>query len=415
MKSLKWLWQLGAGLALLVIGVALGIWFASNYEIAIVPRIRIPPAADERFGGTTPLDAYSPTNLPPQAALDGPAESLPRDGTDVGASVVSERGPFTFRFTPGERLSYRLNTQISGGGIEMMTASSVGLTFDSLMTLATKSVDAAGNADLCLTFDEAYLRGDFMGSPYEMRLDQQGAYVAQGNTPQIDTFHGLGSMAGVPQLEFFQHPITMKVAPNVQVLSVSGSQDLSSMLTAMPSFSSLEFPSEYMADGRQWESHILLPVPGFGAPAKARIRNTFVGYEYVGEKYCGVIEQEFLSEQKDGALEAPESALGEATRFSMPLFTLQGKNYVYFDVNNGQLVHSTMDLGLNINIGQMLGDMSGLLGGLTTDISKLLGGTASGLEDLLGDISGQGGWDDLLKLDLIIKGDMALLPPAEAQ
>ena len=168
----------------------------------------------------------------------------------------------------------------------------------------------------------------------------------------------------------------------------------------------MSFPDSELRDGTKWESSIHLPIPGFVEAAPARLRNRLVGYQYIGGRYCGVIEQEFVSEQKDGTLDSPESDLGEGMQFAMPLFLLEGMNRIYFDVENGQLVGSDMDLRLIMSISQMLGGMGGMAEGMA--------GGLQGLVDQLSGVPGEPGaleqQDSLLDLDLRITGKMVLLP-----
>lgn len=408
-----------AGGLLLAAGLGLGFWFATHYRISIAPR----ESADEVLP-PSPTASGASRDQSPEATLPQPA-AAPRDAARTQQPTVatdgalwplapSEQyqgtadGPFTFKFTRDETLRYRVASEVSGKGIEDLTESGVLMGFESTMSLHTRDVDQAGNALLRMTFDRSSLKGTFMDEPFSLEVTRHDARVSQGVKTPLNTQQGIGSTRGIPQLEFLQEPVDMVVAPNGQVLKLSNSQNIGAMLAAVPNFSTLEFPNGKVVQGQQWESHITLPVPGFGTPAAARIINTFVGYEQVKGRLCGVIEQQFLSEQVDGTVSAPESALGEALGLNMPVFELTGENHLYFDTTNGRLVLSDMDLDLRMDFAQMLGDLSPLLGGLLTNPDALLGGTANGVEDLLGVDKGMGE-HPLLSLDLNILGTMELM------
>ncbi len=393
-----------AGIVLLASGLGLGFWFATRYDIAISPRKpasgAVPPMAT---GPQAPGPRDAAPSTPQTTVTGGPLWPLAPSEQYQGTA----NGPFAFKFTPGETLTYHVASEVSGKGIEALTDSGVLMDFESVMSLDTRDVDPAGNALLRMTFDRSSLQGNFMDEPFSMEVTPDDARVSQGDKTPVDTRQGVGSAQGIPQLAFLQEPVDMVVAPNGQVLKLSNSQNIGAMLAAVPNFSTLEFPSGEVVQGQQWESHITLPVPGFGTPAAARILNTFVGYEQMKGRLCGVIEQQFFSEQMDGTISAPESALGEALGLKMPVFELSGDNRIYFDTTNGQLVVADMDLDLRMDFAQMLGDLSGVLGGLLSNPDALLGGSAQGVEDLLGAESGIGG-QPLLSLDLNILGTMEL-------
>ncbi len=400
------------GLVLLTGGVSGGYWFARNYEI--VPKAPL-QADSATYDTTSPLGSPLPSSSTTQRSLarEGAGDDTSAHTSTTPDAPLQARGPFSYRFKPGEQLVYTLNTNIAGEGMEMLAPSGVLMDFDSLLTLTTKSVDRSGNGTLVLAFEETSLQGDFMDSPYEMQVDPNQARISQQNKPILDVAQGLGSVMGIPQLEFFQAPITMKVAPGGAVLDVSNSQGLAAMLAAAPSLASIEFPQGPVATGDQWESNIALPVPGFGQAAQSRIVNTLVGYEYVGDRICGVIEQEFLADQANGTVNMPESSLGEALQLSMPIFQLEGTNRVYFDTEQGQLVKADLDLNLLMNFSQMLGNSSGGLGALLGSLGPLLGG--ENLDGLLDQAEGRAPrqpveQNSLLELSLKITGGMELLP-----
>ncbi len=382
-------------LILLVVGFCVGVWFSSRYRIV-------------------PVDAPQQVARPDRALPTSAATAAPTDENSAplaGQQAATEptefpEGPFHFQFTPEEVKHYRLDTTISGKGADTGEISDVYLDFDSDFSLYTKDVDDRGVADLRLVFDDAQLNGNFLGSPFEMGYTPERTFMYDGKQT-LDTDQG-AKLNEVPQIKFFDQPITMRVAPNGQVLDVGGQTGMAGMLKAIPALSRVEFPEEGIPDSGKWESRIQMPVPGFGQAVDTRIVNTLVGYEYVGDRYCAVIQQDFGANQSDGTLDSPEGAMGPATQFSLPLFDLTGTNTVYFDVANGELVHTVIDLDLLMNIGSVLGDATKMLGQLGQGL--LGGGSTEGLDDLLGPNPSQ---PDLLDLSVKIQGAITEFDPTQ--
>ncbi len=369
----------------LVVGGTFGLWAGGHYRLVPVEPTGVTPEA------TAPED---------RADLGTTADVTP-EATPPTASA----GPYTFKFTPEELLHYRVDAAISGKGADGGLAADVNMDFMGDFDLYTKAVDGAGVADLRVLFENASLQGDFLGTPFEMGYDEHRAYIYDGRT-RIDTERG-DSVQGIPQMDYFRQPISLRVASNGEVLDVSGQAGLTGLLTALPALARVEFPENEIGDGTQWESRIKMPVPGFGTAVDTRILNTLIGYQYLGAKYCAVIQQDFGATQTDGTLNAPESALGESVQVTVPLFDLQGRNLVYFDVVNGQLVHTVLDLDLNMNFGKMLGNIVGIL-------DQLSGGLLE--EDLAGPDRSLGPEDstaDLLDLSLGIEGAITQIDPAQ--
>lgn len=385
---------------LVFVGFCLGVWFTSNYQIV--------PVGDSRMDSVDPAGQFAQTATQSSGALSptSPAEAIPEQSASAEPAEFPE-GPFKFRFVPEEVTYYRLDTTISGQGADTGMASDVYLDFDSDFSLYTKSVDNRGVADMRLLFENAALTGNFLGSPFEMGYAPDRTFVYDGQRT-YDTAQG-ADLSTVPQIKFFEEPITMRVAPNGQVLDVGGQSGMAGMLKAIPTLSRVEFPEEGVPESGQWESRIQMPVPGFGQAVDTRIVNKLIGYEYVGSRYCAVIRQEFGAAQSGGTLDSPEGAFGEAMQFSMPLFDLRGTNTVYFDVLNGQMVHTVLDLDLLMNIGSVLGESAGILSQLG---QGLLGGNAEGLEDLLGPEPAQA---NLLDLSVKISGAISQFDPAAGQ
>ncbi|MCC6144401.1 MAG: hypothetical protein IT368_11405 [Candidatus Hydrogenedentes bacterium] len=388
------------GLALFAGGVAVGAWFMANFEI--VPKgevARVVPPAFPDSGdtdGNATLPAPESSTFSPAPA---PAEMPARTG-----------GPFTFRFKPGETLKYSLKADIDGNGLELVNPEPVKLDMDSAFTLTTKQVDRQGNGDLRMAFEYANLAGDFMGSDFDMKQSASGAVVSMNGQRLVDTQGNAAALSGIPQLAFFDKAIDMKIAPNGEVLSVSGGSGLEGLTQQLPLLTDLEFPSGDIDPGRQWESRVSLPIPGFGTPVDARVLNTFTGYKHIGPRLCAVIEQEITADQTNGSIHMPESALGSALGLSMPGFDLSGDNEVYFDVENGQLVHSEMALHMGMDLGKALGPAGDVLGQLGTGLGDLLGDLPE-FENLAPkkDANGNVQQKNLLDLDLDINSTVSLI------
>jgi len=346
-----------------VAGSAASIWFTQNYQIVPVEQDRatVPPAKTAIDNLGQPL-AASP-------AAGQPNTPPPQRGEPL----------FSYRFQPGEELDYKLNVDVVGEGVDMGEGSSIALTIDGDMGLDTKSVDPQGNGNLRLAFDAIHMQGDFMGSPVSLSQDQHGTQYAGQGREVINTPQGLGSIQGIPQLEFFKEPIDMTVMPDGRIAKLAGGQDIGTMLAVTPSMATLQFPTEQLESGATWESDLNMPVPGFGTPVKAHIINKLEGYQMIDDRLCAIISQEFLAQQKDGTVHSPESVFGEAMDFSLGHFNLTGWNTVYFDVEAGQLVHTDMDLRLDLELSDTLkpfGDLMGLM-------NDLAAGDASGLDNYL--------------------------------
>jgi hypothetical protein len=113
-----------------------------------------------------------------------------------------------------------------------------------------------------------------------------------------------------------------------------------------------------------------------------------------------VIQQDLNANQRDGTLNMPKSVLGDEAGFQMPLFELRGRNYVYFDVQRGQLVHSISDLELTLKIGSMIDETAGILQGAAKGLAEVFGGQSSELSEILGDAApAKSGLDLILDID----------------
>ena len=331
-------------------------------------------------------------------------------------------GAFTFKFTPGEKLKYHLSASVAGQGMEAIGAGAIDMNLDSAFELTTQSVDDKGYGKLRMAFGDTQVKGDFMGGPFYMSRGSQGTTLQMNGTTYIDSAANKGSSAGIPQLEFFDKPIDMEVAPNGVVTSISGESGMGAIMGAAPMFTDIEFPQGELTAGTTWVSHVTMPVPGIGTAIPTTIVNTFTGYKTIGNRLCAVIDQEITSEQVQGKINAPASVLGAAMGFSMPEFKLGGNNKVYFDVENGQMVHSDLDLDLGMNIGKVVGGTGDQMQGLLENLGDILGDVPEfeGYSDLLpkSDKSAKGttkSSDNLHEMNVDIKAQMSLTDPPMPQ
>lgn len=403
------------GALLFVAGIGFGVWFALNFRI--VPKGDLEDMIAKTLGEGASLDGVLPgaqdggavdvQKLLEQVQKAAAASDAASDWTvSKGAAEKPAEGPFTFKFTPGERLHYTLTADVQGHGLELLAPEPVALKMDSAFNLVTESVDTAGNGVLELAFEHTEMKGDFMGAPFEMMQGPAGERVDTGGP---DTGLQRDMLWRIPQLQFFKTPMRMKVAPNGMVTDLAGRQGAEAAVSPLPMLTDIEFPSAQLDPGAQWDSHIDMSVPGFGAPVRVRIVNTFTGYKTIGRRVCAVIEQDLTSEETNGTLTTPAGPLGGLIGFTMPEFKLGGKNMVYFDTENGQLVHSEMDLDLGLDIGQALGET-------TRNQLEQLG---TNLGDLLSDLpefehlgSGAGGKPkNLLELNVDINAAVSLTDP----
>ena len=372
MKPTRVLIQALIGGALFVTGVGGGIWFNEHYQI--VPRNYANPPQTP----TQPtIDATTPAP-PVQTTLGARArDAVPAQPTQTAPATPPPLpdGPFAYRFVPNEHLVYRLQADIEGTGLDFGQGSPVAMTMDSGLSLVTESVDGFGNGSLRLTFDEVYMGGDFMGGPFELRHGPERTVMTMDGRPLVDTAQGQ-STKGIPQLEFFQQPIRMKVAPDGRVLNVSGGAGLGTMLSPTQMLTPTQFPSPEFREGQQWESQFNLPVPGLGAAAPARALNTFIGRRVIRGRQCAVIRQELFSSQQDGTMASPKSVLGEGMEFTMPIFEVSGENWIYFDEGNGQLVECDMDMEFTLQLGEELKPVGDLLN-LYSELFRELDGQPS--------------------------------------
>jgi hypothetical protein len=348
-------------------GVAAGYWFAGG----------------NRAAPNTPANTLTPNATPVEAV--GPA------GQTVVASLPE--GPFTASFEEGQLLSYRLDTEIEGGGSELGEFSEVYMKFGSDVTLFTRKVDPDGTADLKFVFEHAGVAGTFFDNPFEIAFDQP----APGSDPQSD------STASTPQAAFLTTPIEMRIGPDGTVLDISGPGNFKDMLGSIATVPHLKFPNRELADGMEWETQLRLPVPGIGDAIDTTVHNKLVGRERLGNYDCGVVLQQIGAKGENTRASAPGGPNEQPMQFSVPLFDLQGENTIYFDLKTGRLVHAAMDLDFALRIKEQLGGAGKLLQQLIPSMSGEQG--VPDLEKLMH----PEGKPDLMDLSLKIKGAMSLV------
>lgn len=340
-------------IALFAGGVAGGIWFSQNYRI--VPADQAGAPRESRPAATPAEEGWQLAETQAQLL------SAPQAGHSAAALQPNRpKGPFAYKFTPNEKLHYRLDANIAGEGYELLTPSGVGTQFSSDLQLVTESIDSAGNGKLRLDFNRADMNGEFMGGPFELHYGPERTYMYMSGRRLVDTAEG-ESAKGIPQLEFFQQPIRMDVAPDGTVLRVAGGAGMSQMLSPAALIAPAPFPDPEMPIGSSWDSDFTLPVPGLGTAAPAKAHNTLTGYQNVAGRRCAVVRQDLTSAQQDGTLDSPSSILGDAMQFTMPVFELTGTNMIYFDTDSGHLVHTDMDLHFELVIGEELKPLTNLL------------------------------------------------------
>lgn len=440
----------GVALAIFAAGAGFALWFNQNF--AIVPKAQLMDSLaktlqeSESFKGMLGEDGAITQEQLDTLLSEETINGLMRGDKDINqvleevlkqdeasASNTPNRdwtmhpaqrdrqtnGAFTFKFTPGETLKYRLSASMAGQGMEDIGGSPIAMNLDSAIELNTTSVDEKGYGKLRMRFGDTVAQGDFMGSPFLMSRGAQGTRLEMNGATYIDSAANVGSAAGIPQLEFFDKPVDLEVAPNGVVTAISGESGMGAILGAAPMFTDIEFPEGELTEGATWTSHVTMPVPGVGTAIPTTIVNTFTGYKHIGNRLCAIIDQRITSEQVQGTLSAPASVLGAAIGFSMPKFTLGGANKVYFDVENGQMVHSDIDLDLGINIGQTVSPRGNQVAGLLQGLGDILGDLPEfeSYSDLLpksnrGSASSQlQDKSNLLEMNVDIKAQMSLTDP----
>ena len=256
--------------------------------------------------------------------------------------------PFTESFDEGQLLSYRLDTEIQGGGADSGDFSEVYMNFGSDVALFTRKVSEDGTADLRFVFENASLVGTFFDSPIEMTFEQP---TAAGDPQSSGT-----PAPATPQSAFLTTPIEMRVAPDGTVLDISSPGSLKDMLGSIATIPHLKFPNAELVDGMEWETELKLPVPGIGDAIDTTVHNKLVGRQRMGNYDCGVVVQQIGAKAKDTQASATGAPNEKPALFSVPLFDLQGENTIYFDLKTGRLVHAALNLDFALRIKEQLGD-----------------------------------------------------------
>jgi hypothetical protein len=406
-----------AGILLFVGGIVFGIWFATNFQI--VPRGDLGKMMKETLDKNPELSKLmAKEGGDVSQALDKVLGSQPSAVKELAQQMLKQQtkasGPFTFKFKPGERLEYALSATMAGEGMEALGTSPANLDLGGKFDLVTESVDEAGNGILRMQFKGTKLVGDVMGSPISLTQDvpvPPTPDAGAGATPQQQD-----QLLALPLLGFLNTPVRMSVAPNGAARELPDASRPSPMIEELPMLTNIEFPSPDMQPGTQWESNFNMTVPGSSTPVRVRLVNTFTGYKAIGQRMCAVIDQKVSSERTPAAaaqLGSATDALGMVMGIKPPQIDLSGGNTIYFDTDNGQLVHSEMDLGMHVDISNSLGAAG-----------KILGNLGQGLQGILGDSpeSGKGSPpaqgqkpEDLLNLNMKINAAVSLVDPAGAQ
>lgn len=324
-----------------------------------------------------------------------PAEGFAQESAMAPATVDSL---IHYQFTQGERLVYALGADISGAGIESLAGSGgVAMRFQSSMVVLTEGVDTSGNGNLDIRFSDVQMEGSFMDAPVSLSHSLNGTEYDYGNE-HVSTAAG-DSIAGIPQIAFFDTPAKATVSPAGEVLSVSGAPGMDQMLAPENLVASVQFPEGDLDAGAKWESDFNMPVPGMGALSPSKTLNEVVGFELFRGRYCAIIRQTFGANQEGGTIQSPASALGDEMNFSVPQFNLNGENMIYFDVDGGRLVQVDLDLNFTMRIGEEFKAVTGLLG-MYGDLLNELEGNKPGAS---------APQEDLLNLGVNIRGQLSLM------
>lgn len=356
---------IGAGLFLFAGGIVFGMWFMANFQI--VPRGDMGKMVKDVLAKNPELAKLSGTDAKDLSkALDGMLGSNASAVKDLAQQVLKSQpaaGPFTFKFKPGERLGYTLTASMNGQGSEGKTTSPATFDLGGKFDLVTESVDGAGNGIVRMTFSDTTLQGNMMGSPFTLtQTPPAGATPGQTGDP-----------LAMPLLGFLNAPIRMSVAPNGATHELPDPARPNALVEEIPMLTSIEFPHDNMQPGTQWDSYVNMSVPGTSTPVRVHLVNTFTGYKTIGPRLCAVIDQQVSSERTSAAPASAGEALGAFLGVKPPQIDLSGGNTIYFDTDNGQLVHSEMNLGMHVDIASSLGAAGQVLKGLGANIGNLLG------------------------------------------
>jgi len=333
-----------SGFALLLGGVALGVWFGQHYQIVPRAAVPAPPTPPVEVAQARPATAIPPPP-PPPTKKDTPKSLLKR----------------------GNQRDYQIKAAITGSGLEQeANPLDVALDFNSSFQLAVKSVDSRGNSDMELAFGDTFLQGEFMGSPVSFAKTAQGVtYQMDGMTPED---------ASAPQIAFFNTPIRMRVTPEGQVSSAQGLEGFEKVLTSISPLARPQLSDTAGDTETQWITDFSIPIPGLPVAPAAQAINTVVGYEELDGRPCAAVSQELRSNMKESPLGAVGGFLGQFAGLSMPKFKIEGHNMLYYEVATGQLYRANLDFKLGLEIAQSMKDAAQLMGSLGDALKEVAGG-----------------------------------------
>jgi len=404
------LW-IAAGVAAVLLvfggGLAFGFWFATHYRIVPVNAPQHVAQQTQTAPEAVPAPSAQPQTESQAQSQGAPAfKSAPPPAAQPASSPPAD-GPFRFRFTPHEKTRYQLHASIKGQGLDLGDSSGVNMQMASVMKLDTQKVAPDGTASVQLHFDDTSLTGDFMNEPFSLFTGGNQAHIQSNGKTVTDTNKTPGAVQKNPQLHFLNAPINMTVSPNGQVTHLDGPEGIASALGQVPMYSDLDFPSGDLHTGQEWDSDFELPIPGFPVPARAKMHNVFKGYTNYQGKNCAIIEQQIVSQEKNGALQSG-GLNSDSSGFQMPLFKLSGGNLVYFDVDAGKLAYSKSDLKVKLELSKALGPAGEALESLLNNMDSVLGQDLPEFQDKAKK-DGQKK-KHLLDLDLDIRSTLSRMP-----
>lgn len=346
-----------------------------------VDNVPLPGAAGEILPVASPFSGrtgYTILGLVAAVAIGGYvlAKNGAIDTPDALSGVFGEDyafdadGPFAYRFTEGEDIRYQLDATVKGKGIDLGVESAIGLSMNMTFGVETLAVDRQGFGTLELEFDRVQMTGNFMGEDVHLYQTGKKVEMSMNRFEQVDTDAG-DSIEGISQLEFFSEPVKMVVSPDGMVQEVSGPSGFDTILSPADALAPSPFQSANLEIGQTWTSEFNMPVPGLAVPASATSYNTLVRYEWIGRREVGVIQQQIRSAQIDGEIVSPSSVLGESMNLTMPTFEVSGENWIYFDINDGKLVRTDMNLFFALELGEGGDSISSMLGQYSDAISGL--------------------------------------------
>lgn len=342
-----------------VVGVgALGFYLGTNYRIVPVGQMPAPP------------EFNAPGSQAASAPAAAPAPPAPPRFVPPGAARA--KGPFTYRFTPGESLAYRLTADISGTGNERdFGVGGIGLDFNAGFGVDTNAVDDQGIADVTVDFDDVSMTGRFMGDEIDLQRTDSGASLRMPGANQSPDAQA--QLANTPQMQFFEQPIRLSVAPNGDILSAQGAPGFEQVLAPEHLIAATELPEADMQPGHTWTTDFNFPIPGFALAVPAQAQNTFERMIELEGHQVAVIHQVIEATQANGQINSPAAFFGEQMDFSMPQFVLSGENYLYFDTGIGKLRQADMDLTVGLEFGAKLDAVKNLVGAFSQLMDEIDG------------------------------------------